>query len=469
MKSLRSRLSVVLSLFFMFFFAVVFYLIYVMYADFRKDMYYKRLKDKAVTTFQLLMDVEKVDHDLLREIDRNSLNSLFDEKVLIFESSRLIYSSIDDIDIKFDDELLNKIKADKEIGLTQGNNEVIGLYVERNGKGYMLLASAFDKYGKGKLRFLRDLLLVVYFIGLIVGLLGTYLFVAITIKPLEGLTKDLKSIDYKNMKVRLAYDRKVKEINQLAFGINQMMERLERSSSFQKDFIHYASHELRTPLAAMISITENALHNDDSQLQLKKAMQELFQQQKELVNITNSLLYLSDSRLAQEGLEFSPVRLDEIVFHSAEIMKNYFPDTKIEVELEDNTTSPDHFMIAGNEPLLMIAINNLLKNALQYSDDRSAKIKVTFAALERKVIFINKGLRISEPHLERIFTPFYRSGNSLGVKGSGLGLALVYQSAKLHNAEIRYSYKEGANIFELAFKSQNISLIGKSPTPQHIN
>lgn len=469
MKSLRSRLSIVLSLFFLFFLAAVFYLIYVMYADFRRDVYYKRLRDKAVTTFRLLMDVEKVDHDLLREIDRNTLNSLFDEKVLVFESGRLIYSSIDDIDVKYDSTLLYKIRADKEIAITQGKNEVIGLYMERNGKGYMLIASAYDKYGKGKLKFLRDLLLVVYFIGLIIGLIGTYFFVAITIKPLEELTKDLKSIDYKNMQVRLAYDRKAKEINQLAFGINQMMERLERSSSFQRDFIHYASHELRTPLAAMISITENALHNNNSQAQLVKAMQELFQQQKEMVNMTNSLLYLSDSRSVQEGLEFKSVRLDEIVFHSAEIMNNYFPEAKTQVQLEGDMTNPDHFIIAANEPLLMIAFNNLLKNALQYSDDRAATIRVNFAEQERKVIFINKGQRISEPYLERIFTPFYRSGNSLGVKGSGLGLALVYQSAKLHNAEVRYSYKEGANNFELVFKSQNISLITKLPGVQNMN
>jgi signal transduction histidine kinase len=285
--------------------------------------------------------------------------------------------------------------------------------------------------------------------------------VTITIKPLEELTKDLKSIDYKDLQVRLTHDRKVEEINLLASGINEMMERLERSSSFQKDFIHYASHELRTPLAAMISITENALHNNSSQVQLIKAMRELFQQQKDLVNITNSLLYLSDSKFAQEGLEFNPVRLDETVFHSAEIMKNYFPDAQIEVQLEGDIANPDFFVIAANEPLLMIAFNNLLKNALQYSTDRSAKIKIHFTEQQRGVRFINRGDPIREPYLGRIFTPFYRSGNSSGIKGSGLGLALVYQAAKLHNAEISYTYKDGANIFNFLFTVQNISLLQK--------
>ena len=466
MKSLRSRLSLVLSAFFLLFFAIVFYLIYAMYADFRQDIFYKRLKDKAITTFRLLVDVEKIDHDLLREIDRNSLNSLFEEKVLVFESGQLIYSSIDDTEIKYDNNLLYNIKVKKELTTTQGVNELIGLYVEKNNKGYILIASAFDKYGKGKLKFLRDLLIVVYIIGLVVGLLGTYLFVTIYTRPLEELTKDLKSIDYNDLRIRLTQDRKVEEINLLASGINQMMERLERSSSFQKDFIHYASHELRTPLASMIAITENALHNNSSQAELIKSMRELFQQQKDLVNITNSLLYLSDSKFAQEGLEFNPVRLDEMVFRTAEVMKNLFPDARIEVQLEGAIDNPDLFVIAANEPMLLIAFNNLLKNALQYSIDRSAKINIHFTEEQRGVEFINYGDPIKEIHLSRIFTPFYRSANSSGIKGSGLGLALVYQAAELHNAEIHYSYRDGANVFDFIFKTENTSLLKKPLSEQ---
>jgi hypothetical protein len=96
MKSLRIRFAIGFSLLFTIFLAIALLIVYISYADFKNEEFYKRLKDRALTTFRLLIEVEQVDHDLLKVIDKNTLNSLYNEKVLIFEDTNLIYSSIDD-------------------------------------------------------------------------------------------------------------------------------------------------------------------------------------------------------------------------------------------------------------------------------------------------------------------------------------------------------------------------------------
>jgi signal transduction histidine kinase len=261
MNSLRIRLAVGFSILFTVFFAVALLIIYFSYADYRSEIFHRRLKDRAITTFRLLIHVEKIDSQLLKEIDRNTLNSLYDEKVIVLEENQVLYSSIDNIDIKYDKNFLYDLQLHKELSFLQDKNDVIGLSLPQDGKQYFVLASAYDKYGRTKVGFLRWLLSVVYFSSLTIGWIGTFIFVREAMKPLNALKKDLQNIDYTNLNSRLPERGRGEEIDELSNNINRMLERLEQSIIFQKDFIKYASHELRTPLAAMISITENALND----------------------------------------------------------------------------------------------------------------------------------------------------------------------------------------------------------------
>ena len=104
MKSLRVRFAIGFSILFTVFLAIALLIVYFSSADFRKEEFYKRLKDRSLTTFKLLIEVEQIDLDLLKVIDRNTLNTLYNEKIIIFEGEKVIYASIDDkkIDSLFD-------------------------------------------------------------------------------------------------------------------------------------------------------------------------------------------------------------------------------------------------------------------------------------------------------------------------------------------------------------------------------
>lgn len=72
--------------------------------------------------------MEQVDHDLLKVIDKNTLNNLYDEKVLIFKDSTLIYSSIDDMKIQYGPSFLIRQKK-KKSSSRPGDMTNLPLYV----------------------------------------------------------------------------------------------------------------------------------------------------------------------------------------------------------------------------------------------------------------------------------------------------------------------------------------------------
>jgi signal transduction histidine kinase len=450
MKSLRVRFAIGFSLLFTVFLAITLMIIYFSFADFRKDEFYRRLKDRALTTFKLLTEVEQVDKDLLQVIDRNTLNSLYNEKVIIYEGYHVIYTSIDDIKLQHDAGLLLQAKLNKEIFTTKGDDELVAMYMVQNNKEYTILAEAFDKYGRRKMRFLKWVIIIVYFSGLIIGWTATYFFVKKVIAPLESLKNNLQNINSASLGIRLQEKGQGEEVDSLAANFNQMLERLQQSFSIQKDFVHYASHELRTPLTAMIGITENALGQNLQPKQYRQALEQLYHQQQNLTGITNSLLLLSDYKIVTER-EYPSVRLDELLFRSVEIIHALFPDALIEVNLEGSASTEESLMVNANEPLLSMAFNNLLKNALQYSVDNRAVVIVRFTETEKAVIFMNKGEPLSSGEIRMIFTPFYRASNAAMIKGSGLGLPLVKQIAELHKATISYEFDDGFTVFRFSF------------------
>lgn len=449
MKSLRIRFAIGFSVLFTFILGTALVIIYYSYADFMKEEFYNRLRDRAMTTFKLLVEVDQVNEELLKLIDKNTLSSLYDEKVLIFKNGEVKYTSGFSTPINYTEELFEQARTEGTVFTTDNQSELIAMHINHSGADYILLASAFDKYGKRKLNFLSLMILVVYGSGLLVGWLGTYLFVKNVIKPLDSLNKRIENITSENLHTRLPVTNKVKEVDKLATNFNGMLERLQQSFSFKKDFVHYASHELRTPLTAMIGVTENALSKNIHADQ-RNVLTQLYKQQQDLASITNSLLLLSNQDAGV--INYPLIRIDELLFRSVEIVRNLFPDSKIEVNFEGDVSNEENMMVNANEPLVLIAFNNLLKNAVQYSpNNEMVKVSLVINNARKRVEFRNTGHAFTIEEQQQLFTPFYRGKNANRIKGHGLGLPLVRQIAELNNASIEYKREDDLNVFVVSF------------------
>ena len=155
----------------------------------------------------------------------------------------------------------------------------------------------------------------------------------------------------------------------------------------------------------------------------------------------------------KEKIDFKNVRLDEIIFESVEHMRKQYPAFKIQFEIDNQTEREFLFNIKGDDTLLSIAINNLLKNAYNYSDNQQIHIKVLQNVVELELHIQNSG---DVPHvtdLNELFNTFKRGSNSLNKQGSGLGLGIVKRIINYHGGDVVYlAPNTNTNLIIVKFK-----------------
>ena len=102
--------------------------------------------------------------------------------------------------------------------------------------------------------------------------------------------------------------------------------------------------------------------------------------------------------------------------------------------------------------MLTIAFTNIIKNAIEYSADRTANVEIKRNDQSIIIEIKNSGRTISAEEQKNLFTYFFRGENSRGNKGIGLGLVMVSRIIQLHQGSIHYTISDdGMNCFTIAF------------------
>ncbi len=445
--NLKNKIAFNISLLFTAVFGISAAIIYFLFADFRKDEFENRLKEKAISSIKLLVEVEQVDRQLLKIIDQNSLNKLYNEKTLIFDVNyNLIYSSLDDTKINWSIEDLKNLKENKTFFRKENDNEVYGFYYDTKHKDYFALVSANDNYGKRKLIYLMYILVSTYVIFLVLTWIFTYRFVRRLLLPLDEFHTKLKEITEKNLDIRIDVNGKKNEIDLLAVEFNQMLERINQSYSKQKEFTANASHELRTPISRLIAQIENKIIDNKKQNIDYSFHKLLLNDAVQLSDLTNSLLLLS--RLDNSStFSTEQCRLDEIVFDAAEKTNKLFSDFQMDFEIDETV---ENMEIMGHNELLNIAFENLFKNCYLYSDNKIAKVEIKDSTDYLLVSISNNGQTLTSDEQKNIFEPFMRGANAKGKSGLGLGLRMVKRILSQQKASIQY-FANSTNTFLLKF------------------
>ncbi|UWY27296.1 HAMP domain-containing histidine kinase [Flavobacterium sp. TR2] len=450
--TLKNRISLLVSLLFTILFGLASTVIFILYSNYRKEEFRDRLEIKALSNIKLLVNVKQVDNQLLKIIDQNSINKLYDEKTLVFDSNyKLIYSSIDDAKINWSVDDLKYLKKNKTFFKQQGDYEVYGVFYDTNAKDFYALISATDNYGKKKLLFLRYTLVISYIFFTTICWLLTSFMVRKAMNPLLDFHQKIKNINENNLDTRIESKSTKNEIDLIADEFNFMMDRIELSYQKQKEFTAHASHELRTPLSRMTSQIENALTEPELQPKNKSFLNSILDDVNHLSELINSLLILSkiDNRKADHH---EVQRIDEILFSAIEKINKTFPDFVILFEMEESEDLDTALEVKGNKNLLEIALTNILKNACVYSDNKQAKVKISTDHHHLIISVSNTGETLNKEEQKNLFQPFMRGRNSKGTSGFGLGLRIVQRILTLHKANIIYSTPNiNTNLFQLFF------------------
>ncbi|SEW49729.1 Signal transduction histidine kinase [Chryseobacterium wanjuense] len=451
--SLKRKIALNLSIAFSLLFGIVMAVIYMSFNDFRRDEFKERFRQRLEFTSHFIAKSKDFEEEAPVFFNENSDNILLNETILIFNNKKeLIYSTIKDRNVTWDDGLLKELDEKKVIYSEKTVPEIYAALRTINGENYYILTSALDSNGKSKLSYLKYLLITAYVMSTLLIGFFSYYFMGQFLKPLEDLNQEISEVTAHKLTTKVPVRDSNDEINVLARSFNTMIGRLDDVFQSQKDFTASASHEIRTPITRMAFQLENLIkleqHSPETLSSLKQIQQDVYQ----LSDLTNSLLLLT--KFDKENIQsiYEEVRIDEVIFESFEAVEKSYPNLKMDFLISEETSENALLTIKGIQSLLDIVFINLFKNAAVYSQDTEVDVLITETNENLTVDVISRGETIPQDEQTKLFEAFKRGNNSQNISGSGLGLRIVKRILEYHSAKITYlSPNENVNQFSVIF------------------
>jgi signal transduction histidine kinase len=412
--------------------------IYYSSARFRREDFCRHLRDKALSTANILFNTDGVDATRILRIENESPVYLQDDKIIILNfRNDTVYNSDENSDIKIKNNIIEKVRQGYDIIYKQGQYDVLSTLYFTKYDRFVIITAAIDTVGTLHLSKLKISLTVVCLISLVLFSFAGWFYSGRALKPISNVVKKVEDISITSLNLRVLEGNGNDEIGKLAKTFNNMLERLETSFAMQKNFIANASHELRTPLTSINGQLEVLMMKDRSTTEYQAALGSILDDIKALIVLSNRLLLIA--RASAEGpVRFSKkIRIDEILWQSQEEIARFNSDYRINISIDNSLTDSDQMVVVGDENLLKVAVSNIIDNACKYSENHTVNIKFRHIEKNIEVVFEDSGIGISEADQEKIFEPFYRGSNTISISGTGIGLPLVNQIIKNHNGNVK--------------------------------
>jgi two-component system sensor histidine kinase SenX3 len=208
-----------------------------------------------------------------------------------------------------------------------------------------------------------------------------------------------------------------------------------RVHEVRRDFVANISHELKTPIGALSLLSEAVLSAKDDPVSVTKFATRMQHEAKRLTDLVQEIINLSrlqDSDPLQIAQE---LEVTDLIREAVDQCQTIADAKKIAVTI----TAEDEAVVLGDREQLIMAIHNLIENAINYSPENT-KVSVT-TKVDNEIVEIavtDQGIGIPEGELERIFERFYRvdPARSRETGGTGLGLSIVKHVATKHGGEV---------------------------------
>ncbi len=212
----------------------------------------------------------------------------------------------------------------------------------------------------------------------------------------------------------------------------------ERSLKEHKRFLQRLDHEIKNPLTTLQLGLINILNIEglqESERQSLERMQTQVDRLRQLVMDLRSLTELEDRMVERSRLDVEPLvrRAVEAVTESS--------GREIEVSVQQVPWLVGS--IVGDVDLLMIALSNLLNNALKFTPERGRiQVQITDDGQSAMIEVADNGIGIPSSEIPHVFDELFRASNAQRMMGSGMGLALVHRIVELHHGGVSVRSRE---------------------------
>ena len=271
------------------------------------------------------------------------------------------------------------------------------------------------------------IMLVTYpFLGLLI-----WIIIGRGLDSIKRVTEEVKERD-RNYLEPVDVESVPSEIQPFITELNELFDRLQEAFDREKRFAADAAHELKTPLAALRTHAQVALKANNIE-GLRRGLEKVVSGVKRSTHVVQQLLTLS--RMVPEA-NLDKIQAIDLKRLTSEVVAELTP-AAIAKQTDIECIMPKHQLtLIGNQTAIAILIRNLTDNAIRYSPEGS-HVRIVMTDTKTCITFsvIDNGPGIPEETRTRVFERFFRVlGNP--ATGSGLGLGIVQQIAKLHHADI---------------------------------
>lgn len=264
----------------------------------------------------------------------------------------------------------------------------------------------------------------------VIGLLGWLATIGI-VSPVRRLTDVVEEFGRGNLASRVEITRR-DEIGELARSFDEMADRIETLVTSERRLLQDISHELRSPLTRLKLAIRLARTAPDSGAALDRVDRE-----------TNRITSLVSEIVEVTRLEGDPAARSTEPVNLQRVIDETVDDCRIEAQLFRGCTirlaGKLSSEVPGDAELLRRAFENVLRNAIRYSPEKS-DIDVWLAedSAGAEIEVRDYGPGVPDELLQQIFDPFFRVEQARDEEsgGIGLGLSIAKRSIRLHRGTI---------------------------------
>jgi signal transduction histidine kinase len=205
-------------------------------------------------------------------------------------------------------------------------------------------------------------------------------------------------------------------------------------AAMKSDFVSSVTHELKTPLSGIRLIADTlASGRYDSRKTIDEYATLLSREGKHLTGLIDNLLAYARLSDARHAYVYESVNVGDLVDDALDHFEAVLIEQRFTVEVEVPSTLPT---IRADRPALLQALDNLIDNAIKYSDGTRV-LQVRAHAADRRVTIsvADRGVGIRADDIERVCDKFFR-GREVRTGGSGLGLAIASQIVHAHGGRL---------------------------------
>ena len=308
-------------------------------------------------------------------------------------------------------------------------------------KGYLLVAMSIED-SKMVLYNLLQILIFAYPLILLILFVIARLIAGRSIKPISAIINTSNVITKDNLKSRIPLPQNRDELYVLSQTINNLLDRIESTIEREKQFTSDASHELRTPLTVIKGTLEVLIRKPRNEEEYRQKINFCVSEVNRLNNLVDQLLLLARFENQKQSVKIEKTYLNAIILDSISRYSNTIQSKNIQI----TALFDKEYYVESDGYLLSIIINNLISNALKYSEENNGiSIIISEENDTIECVISDFGIGIPINDLGKIFDQFYRSKSieNSDIKGTGLGLSIVKRLCTLLNLDIKITSELG--------------------------